>query len=257
MLLAYAKIPIPENRLHARQATLFIAAAERAASAFIRHPKEKTLLHFLILPRVLGLGLQNNEVAATLRAFPTTIPTLEELTRDNAPLKQQTPIERATKLLEKGYIGKASKALIDPAPLAEETPDMLRILYEKHPIGPKNPFGQATPRPGQPITIEAISSAISSINKEKAPSLSGWTRLLLDIAIASPKSPVLAALRLLTDIIRQGTAPGHNLLCASRLIGLDKRKGGVRPIAIGDFIYRVALKAILTLTYRPNMLLPC
>jgi hypothetical protein len=165
-------------------------------------------------------------------------------------------VERASKLLEKGYIGKASRALIDPTPLAKDTPETLNTLYEKHPIGPKNPFGPATPRPGQPITIEAISSAISSINREKAPGLSGWTRPLLDIATASLKSPVLAALRLLTDMIRQGTAPGADLLCASRLIGLEKPNGGVRPIAIGDLIYRVALKAILTATYRPNMLLP-
>jgi hypothetical protein len=57
-------------------------------------------------------------------------------------------------------------------------------------------------------------------------------------------------------MIRQGTAPGAHLLCASRLIGLEKPDGGVRPIAIGDLISRVAMKAILITSYRPNMLLP-
>jgi hypothetical protein len=47
-------------------------------------------------------------------------------------------------------------------------------------------------------------------------------------------------------MIRQGTAPGGSLLCAARLIGLEKPDGGIRPIAIGDLIYRVATKAILT-----------
>jgi len=57
-------------------------------------------------------------------------------------------------------------------------------------------------------------------------------------------------------MIRQGTAPGAPLLCASRLIGLEKPDRGVRPIAIGDLVYRVAMKAILMTSYRPEMLLP-
>lgn len=57
-------------------------------------------------------------------------------------------------------------------------------------------------------------------------------------------------------MIRQSTAPGVDLLCASRLIGLQKPNGDVRLIAIKDLIYKVALKAILTTFFRPSMLLP-
>jgi len=57
-------------------------------------------------------------------------------------------------------------------------------------------------------------------------------------------------------MIRQGTAPGQELLCASRLVGLQKPDGGIRPIAIGDLVYRIALKAILLTSFRPTMLLP-
>ena len=87
--------------------------------------------------------------------------------------------------------------------------------------------------------------------------MSGWTRPLLDIALNLAKSPVITALTHLANMIRQGTAPGVDLLCASRLIGLQKPDGGVRPIAIGDLIYKVALKAILITSFRPSMLLPC
>jgi len=100
-----------------------------------------------------------------------------------------------------------------------------------------------------------VIKAIASIGKEKAPGLSGWTRPLLDLVIGDD-SPVISFLRLLADMIRQGTAPGASLLCASRLIGLEKPGGGVRPIAIGDLIYRVAMKAILLTSYNPSMLLP-
>ena len=133
---------------------------------------------------------------------------------------------------------------------------MLEILYSKHPIGEENPFSNANPRPGQAIGAGDIITAIESISKEKAPGLSGWTRPLLDIATSGHNTTVITALRLLADMIRQGTAPGQELLCASRLIGFEKDDGGIRPIAVGDLIYQVALKAILTTSFRPEMLLP-
>jgi hypothetical protein len=49
---------------------------------------------------------------------------------------------------------------------------------------------------------------------------------------------------------------GPDLLKAARLIGLQKDDGGVRPIAVGDLVYRVAMKAILKTSYRSDMLLP-
>lgn len=254
-LIDFSKMPIPEKRLHARQATLFATTANRVAEAFLRNPREKQLLHFLLLPRVLGLGLEKGQLAATLKAFPTIIPTLDHDPRTNrGPVPD--PTKQASRLLEKGYLGRAAKALYNQAPLAPNNAETLAILRQKHPIGSKNPFkGKIRPAAGQPITLEAIIGAISSINREKAPGLSGWSRPLLDLVTAK-ESPVIALLRLLADMIRQGSAPGASLLCAARLIGLEKPDGGVRPIAIGDLVYRVVTKAILTTLYQPEMLLP-
>ena len=195
-----------------------------------------------------------------MRAYPGARPPPPDPDPENRPRKQgptPSPITRAQQLLEKGYLGRASRALIDPTPLATETPETLEELRQKHPIGPKEPFNtRRTPAAGQHITIEAIKAAIASIGREKAPGLSGWTRPLLDIAIRAKDSPVLEALRLLADMIRQGTAPGRDLLCASRLIGLEKPDGGVRPIAVGCLIYKVALKALLITSFQPSCLLP-
>jgi hypothetical protein len=83
----------------------------------------------------------------------------------------------------------------------------------------------------------------------------GWTRSLLDL-VTRNRSPVIAFLRLLADIIRQDTGPGADLLYASRLIGHKKPDRGIRPIAMGDLIYKVAMKAILKASYRSNILLP-
>ncbi|XMA10241.1 hypothetical protein WAI453_003032 [Rhynchosporium graminicola] len=256
-LLAYSVIQVPEKRLHARQAILFTEAAQRAATAFLKQPREKQLLDFLLLPRVLGVGLQKNDVAKTLKAYPTTLPELPETSTDPPVVSNDSAAKRAVKLLEKGFIGRASRALIDPIPLAPDTPETLKTLLSKHPIGHENPFSNANPALGQNISPEAIQKAIRSIDREKACGLSGWTRPLLDIAVnIGPTSPVVKALAYLANMIRQGTAPGVDLLCASRLIGLQKPDGGVRPIAIGDLIYKVALKAILATSFRPSMLLP-
>ncbi|KAH7201322.1 hypothetical protein DER44DRAFT_869923 [Fusarium oxysporum] len=184
-LLAFSKVPIAEKRLHTRQAVIFTAAAYKAAKAFLKKPTERALLYFLLLPRLLGLGLQKGGLALT-------------------------PAQKATKLLERGYLGRAARALIDPTP------------------------GKTRLRPSQPIIPKAIINTIKP---------------LLDLVVTREDSPVIAFLRLLADIIRQGIALGADLLCASRLIGLEKPGGGVRLIAIGDLIYKVAMKAILITSY--------
>ena len=111
---------------------------------------EKALLHFLLLPRVLGLGLQKGRVAALLRNYPATIPTLEDLeatleqqkspTLQKNPSRAANPAQRAMRLLERGFLGRASRTLIDPVPIAPNTKANRAILLEKHPIGPKKPF---------------------------------------------------------------------------------------------------------------------
>ncbi|ENH74662.1 hypothetical protein FOC1_g10000743 [Fusarium oxysporum f. sp. cubense race 1] len=85
-----------------------------------------------------------------------------------------SPAKRAAKMLERGFLGRASRALIDPTPIAANTAENRAILLEKHPIGSKDPFSRKTrPRPSQPITEEAILASIATIGKEKAPGLSG------------------------------------------------------------------------------------
>ncbi|PTD02561.1 hypothetical protein FCULG_00012655, partial [Fusarium culmorum] len=149
-LLTFSKVPIPEKKLYARHARAFAIAASKAAEAFCKKPTEKALLSFLLLPRVLGLGLQKGE----------------------KPPKVANPAQRAVKLLERGFLGRASRTLIDPVPIAPNTEANRAILLEKHPIGPEKPFQRKTyPRPGQPVTEATVVKAITSIGKEKAQAL--------------------------------------------------------------------------------------
>ncbi|GFZ49940.1 hypothetical protein JCM24511_07343 [Saitozyma sp. JCM 24511] len=89
---------------------------------------------------------------------------------------------------------------------------------------------------------------------DTSPGLSGWTHHLLATALRVPA--FLKAIHTLTSLIMAGTAPGQAMLCASRLTPLRKPDGGLRPIAVGDMIYRLATKAIIRHSNRRDFLLP-
>lgn len=55
----------------------------------------------------------------------------------------------------------------------------------------------------------------------------------------------MKALHTLTGLSVTGTALGQAMLCVSRLTPLRKSDGGLRPIAVGDMIYRLVTKAII------------
>ena len=77
---------------------------------------------------------------------------------------------------------------------------------------------------------------------------------LLKVAMRS--DAVKKMLTMLAGMLLAGTAPGRNFLCSSRLIALDKPDGGVRPIAVGELIYRLCTKAILRCSFKPDCLSP-
>ena len=89
---------------------------------------------------------------------------------------------------------------------------------------------------------DAILSAISAL-KDSAPGPSGWTPQLLCIAAEVPEC--LALLHCLCSEIAAGTAPVPELFCASVLVAIPKKDGKVRPLAIGELVYRVLFKLLL------------
>ncbi|EEU33888.1 uncharacterized protein NECHADRAFT_88811 [Fusarium vanettenii 77-13-4] len=103
-----------------------------------------------------------------------SLQSLEQPPKAARPSIAPSPAQKAARLLERGYLGRAARALIDPTPIAPNSTENRARLLEKHPIGSKDPFqGKTRPRAGQLITSEIIIAAIASIGKEKAPGLSG------------------------------------------------------------------------------------
>ena len=98
---------------------------------------------------------------------------------------------------------------------------------------------------------EAILSAVRSFPAGSAPGPSGLRPCHLTDCIRRPGPAALLvpALAALTRALLQGDFPeaAAPYLCASLLIPLRKKDGGVRPIAIGDTIRRLAGKVLLRL----------
>ncbi|RSH94151.1 hypothetical protein EHS25_003954 [Saitozyma podzolica] len=132
--------------------------------------------------------------------------------------------------------------------------DVVAMLRDKHPAGAADPFGPTDgPSSGDIRSEEEILAAFKTFKQDTSPGLSGWTHHLLATALRVPV--FLKAIHTLTGLIMAGTAPGQAMLCASRLTPLRKPDGGLRPIAVGDMINRLATKAIIRHSNRRDFLL--
>jgi hypothetical protein len=101
---------------------------------------------------------------------------------------------------------------------------------------------------------EIVDEVFRKFKMDTAPGVSGWTQPLLSVALRRPA--VVAFVSVLAGLVAQGSAPGHQLLCASRLTPLVKSGGGIRPIAVGELLFRLLAKVLLRHYFKPNMLLP-
>jgi hypothetical protein len=156
--------------------------------------------------------------------------------------------------VEKGRLGSAARRLAGTAAVATVDNEVVATLQDKHPAGTEDPFGVTDGPSSGDIPSEEIMAAFKTFKPDTSPGLSGWTHHLLATALRVPA--FLKAIHTLTGLIMAGTAPGQAMLCASRLTPLRKPDGGLRPIAVGDMIYRLATKAIIRHSNRRDFLLP-
>jgi hypothetical protein len=137
--------------------------------------------------------------------------------------------------------------------------DTLQRLRDLHPQGPRDPYHNIRP-PSPPESVwedvpqAVFDRALAAMGKYSAPGLSGWTVPLLRIAYTTPGFK--AFISKLLDGIVDGTAPGQDIFTASCLIALSKPSGGIRPIAVGDTIYRFVMKVAVAHSFSEEVLAP-
>lgn len=244
------------RHLHPGIVKPFINTAGRLASAWLEEQSETNLSHILALVKV-GLA------PALVHGVASTVARLAAYPRVDTPIRQppsSRPTDRIKKtvsLLEAGFVGKAERALNDESRIAPMDANTLAILQAKHPRGEDNPFNAPIAAsalfPDLPEE-EHIKQGIATFSADTAPGSSGWTVNLLRLAAKS--AHFMRFLQTYTAAIAAGTAGGRSLVCAAALTPLLKADGGVRPVAVGELFYRLAMKAIFAANFRRDMLSP-
>lgn len=155
---------------------------------------------------------------------------------------------QAKRLVEQGLSSRALRALERGKPAAASANTLAR-LQALHPANPTDraEWPDKPPRRAVPhVTANHLAAVAKELPRGSAPGPSGWTFELVLAAINRQPTGTVAAF--LVDIAQRalyGTLPWRELLCASRLVALGKPDGGVRPIAVGEAIYRVIGRLVL------------
>ena len=236
----------------------FVAAAASCARAYVETPSERAVFDFLCLPKVglaPALKLASSSTGAAGKAHLAAYPLVEWPSPNPAPARESPLPARVSKAVAQGKLSRAARLLADDASVAPLDEATLQALRDKHPDGVADPFG---PRRGSPPSslpeLALIKDCFAAFKPDTAPGVSGWTPPLLGHALADPD--VAAFVLLLTRHVAQGSAPGQQLLCTSRLTPLLKTDGGIRPIAVGELLYRLVSKTLVRHFSAPGQLLP-
>jgi len=190
----------------------------------------------------------------TSPSFPTRLESLPE-----NPNNAYSNARLCEKLVSLGRIGNAIDALIcETSPISEASSEQLERLQQKHP--PRRPTTVNLCGTSMEVDVEDVSissdSIIASLHKFRkgsAPGPSGCSALHLSRAIEVDNEVVASncskALSALLTRFAKGSVPDklRNFLTNAKLIGLSKKNGDLRPIAIGETIRRLIAKCLLSL----------
>ena len=127
--------------------------------------------------------------------------------------------------------------------------ELVRHLQEKHPVGPKTPFGNTIGPRSAAISRIELTYALRGQDPEGGTGPAGWTKTLL--MLAYDDEGFGDGFSQLANQIAAGTAVGHRYLTASMLIPLQTGQK-VRPIAVQELMLRVIKKAMVLQFVTPD-----
>lgn len=171
---------------------------------------------------------------------------------------QRRTVRKVAALVGQGRMGAALNALTQDGPPPPLTPEALSQLKALHPPEPEcgglyDPEQLDTLPPVAFTDTATITAAdlqalpLSFFQDRKAPGPSGINGGLIAPIVCL--RPCASALALLSTVITSGRlvlgGKLETLLGSSRLIGLPKPGGGLRPVAVGEYLLKVSQKLIL------------
>jgi hypothetical protein len=144
-------------------------------------------------------------------------------------------------LIRQGHIAKAAR-LLERETNVPLPSNVAEILQELHPEAPPIDIS-GIKIPETPFLAVCHDKLLLTMKKHcggKAPGISGWTEeLILESLEVDDNLPAFASM--IKDILNGNLSQDvRNLIAASRLVAIPKKGGGVRPVAVGEALLRLA-----------------
>jgi hypothetical protein len=130
-------------------------------------------------------------------------------------------------------------AALESEPLARWSPELHEQLKALHPEGPELPPVSEDAAPAPVINEETLGAVLRALKPGKAAGPSGMTYEHVKAAVTG-SDEALSVLLDIINLILSGSLPRCAVLTDSRLVAIIKPSGGVRPIAIGEVVLRIA-----------------
>ena len=157
----------------------------------------------------------------------------------------------ARTLAAEGCYGKALAALSE-ASFLQPSPASAEALAKLHPAGtPPSTRAFAEMAVAPNIPVATVAKQLRSFPKGSAPGPSGLRpQHLLDALTASSKPAVLEQLAAATSLLASGQVPVFlaPYLAGARVFAVQKKDGGLRPIAVGEVLRRLTGKCLSAVT---------
>jgi hypothetical protein len=164
---------------------------------------------------------------------------------EDRELMQRRGIKSAMSLVRDGHTLRAARRLMRTStPVSNMNESQLNVMQQLHPQRDGSmPFMPQLPESSHAIHVQdgELQRVIAKLNTGSAPGLSGWSFDMLQMI--SRDNTCLSGIKHIVQDILSGTMPiaAREFLLSSQLIGIPKSNSDkLRPIAIGESIYRVA-----------------
>lgn len=154
-------------------------------------------------------------------------------------------LQRVVKAMRSGDMSKAGRYLEAPGGLAKLTPESMSALAAKHPLDPTEPdmtITAADQAKCANINMQTLKQVVFGTPNGRAAGPSGWTFELLKLTMGRQRGR--QALLELVQQLAVGGSEHNSALMTCGLTVLEKKGGGIRPIAVAEPIVSTVSKCL-------------